>query len=88
MEEQGKLQYDALKQRADQTDGMNTMDEMDQEMPEGLAFSMAMNHNAINNCFNMSFDQRKRVIEESRTVTAKEDMTQLIDRIATNSFQG
>ena len=29
--------------KADPTDGMNKLDEMDLEMPEGLAFSMAMN---------------------------------------------
>ena len=33
-------------------------------------------------------DQRKKIIDESRTVAEKEEMTQLIDRIASNSFQG
>ena len=33
-------------------------------------------------------EQRKKIIDESRTVAEKEEMTQLIDRIASNSFQG
>ena len=74
--------------KADLTDGMNKLDEMDLEMPEGLAFSMAMNQKAMNNFCNMTPEQRKRVMDESRHVAEKEEMTQLIDRIASNSFQG
>ncbi len=74
--------------KADPTDGMNKLDEMDLEMPEGLAFPMAMNGKAMSNFSNMTVEQRKKIIDESRTVAEKEEMTQLIDRIASNSFQG
>lgn len=74
--------------KADPTDGMNKLDEMDLEMPEGLALSMAMNGKAMSNFCNMTVEQRKKIIDESRTVAEKEEMTQLIDRIASNSFQG
>ncbi len=74
--------------KADSTDGMNKLDEMDLEMPEGLALSMAMNGKAMSNFSNMTVEQRKKIIDESRTVAEKEEMTQLIDRIASNSFQG
>lgn len=74
--------------KADPTDGMNKLDEMDLEMPEGLALSMAMNGKAMSNFSNMTVEQRKKIIDESRTVAEKEEMTQLIDRIASNSFQG
>lgn len=74
--------------KADPTDGMNKLDEMDLEMPEELAFSMAMNGKAMSNFSNMTVEQRKKIIDESRTVAEKEEMTQLIDRIASNSFQG
>ena len=67
---------------------MNKLDEMDLEMPEGLALSMAMNGKAMSNFSNMTVEQRKKIIDESRTVAEKEEMTQLIDRIASNSFQG
>lgn len=74
--------------KADPTDGMNKLDEMDLEMPEGLALSMAMNGKAMSNFSNMTVEQRKKIIDESRTVAEKEEMAQLIDRIASNSFQG
>ena len=74
--------------KADPTDGMNKLDEMDLEMPEGLALSMAMNGKAMSNFSNMTVEQRKKIIDESRTVAEKEEMIQLIDRIASNSFQG
>lgn len=74
--------------KADPTDGMNKLDEMDLEMPEGLASSMAMNGKAMSNFSNMTVEQRKKIIDESRTAAEKEEMTQLIDRIASNSFQG
>ncbi len=75
------------KVKADPTDGMHTMKEMDLEMPEGLAFQLGMNQAAMKNYSNLSREERMKIMEEGKKVTAKEQMTQLVDRLATNSFQ-
>lgn len=58
------------------------------ELPEGLGFSMAMNEDAMLNYAKMSDEQRKKLIAESKMAKSKEEMSQLVDRIASNSFQG
>lgn len=58
------------------------------EMPEGLGFSMAMNEDAMVNFGKMTKEQRQKVITESKLAKSKNEMSQLVDRIATNSFQG
>lgn len=77
-----------IREKADPTKGMNTMDVMDEELPEGLAFQLGMNQRAMQNFSSMSVEERKRILEAGRQVAAKEEMTQLVDRIETNSFQG
>ena len=56
-------------------------------MPEGLGFAMAMNEEAMKNYANMTEEQRKRVLTESRLAKSRDEMSQLVDRIASNSFQ-
>lgn len=58
------------------------------EMPEGLGFSMAMNEEAMVNFGKMTKEQRRKVITESKLAKSKDEMSQLVDRIASNSFQG
>lgn len=64
------------------------MEDFKNEMPEGLGFSMAMNEEAMLNFARMSKEQRRRVITESQLAKSKDEMSQLVDRIASNSFQG
>ena len=63
------------------------MEDFKNELPEGLGFSMAMNEEAMLNFARMSKDQRQKVITESKLAKSKDEMSQLVDRIATNSFQ-
>lgn len=64
------------------------MEDFKNEMPEGLGFTMAMNERAMVNFARMTAEQRRKVITESRLAQSKDDMSQLVDRIAFNSFQG
>lgn len=63
-------------------------DDKNMQLPEGLGFSLAMNLEAMQNFSNLSEDEKKKVIAQSREVESKSEMSQLVDRIATNSFQG
>lgn len=60
------------------------MDDLRNEMPLGFAFSMAMNEKAMVNFGRMSEAQRQQVITESKKITSKHEMNQLVDRIAEN----
>lgn len=64
------------------------MDNFKNEMPEGLGFTMAMNEKAMTNFGKMTEEQRRKVINQSKLVNSKDEMSQLVDRIASNSFQG
>lgn len=64
------------------------MENRKNELPEGLGFSMAMNEDAMLNYAKMSDEQRKKLIAESKMAKSKDEMSQLVDRIASNSFQG
>lgn len=69
----------------DRTDtGSDTLDE---PLPEGLGFFMAMNQKAMMNFSNMTKDQRRKVITQSKLAKSKDEMSQLVDRIASDSFQ-
>lgn len=76
------------KRKADKTDGMNKLDEMDRVEPDGLAGVMKSEACPPEKFKRMSVEQRKHVMEESKSIAANEEMTQLIDRIETDSFQG
>ena len=64
------------------------MDDKMKEMPEGLAFSMAMNQRAMDNYARMTEEQKSKVVESARQVTTKQGMERLVDSIAENSFRG
>lgn len=57
------------------------------DIPMGLGFSIALNEKAMTNFGNMSEDQRQKVINQSKQVQSKDEMQQLVDQIATNSFK-
>ncbi len=63
------------------------MENFSNELPEGLGFTMAMNEKAMENFGKMSDEQRRKVITESRLMNTKDEMSQLVDRIASDSFQ-
>lgn len=63
------------------------MDNYKDDLPMGLGFSMAMNEDAMVNFGKMTKEQRRKVITESKLAKSKDEMSQLVDRIATNSFQ-
>lgn len=69
-------------------EGYRIMGDFKNEMPEGLGFSMAMNEKAMTNFGKMTEEQRRKVITESKLANTKDEMSQLVDRIASNSFQG
>ena len=62
------------------------MEDFKNKMPEGLGFSMAMNEKAMENFGRMTEEQRNRVIEESRQVSTKYEMNELVDKIALNEI--
>ena len=66
----------------------NQMDDKMKEMPEGLAFSMAMNQRAMDNFARMTEEQKSKVVESARQVTTKQGMERLVDSIAENCFRG
>ena len=59
-----------------------------EELPIGLGFSMAMNEEAMKKFANMTEEQKRNVITQSKLAASKDDMSQLVDRIASDSFQG
>lgn len=59
----------------------------EQDLPTGLAFSMAMNKQALTNYGKMTDEQRRAILTESRLAKSKDEMSQLVDRIASHSFQ-
>ena len=59
-----------------------------EELPIGLGFTMTMNEKAMKNFAEMTEEQKKKVITESKLAASKDEMSQLVDRIASNSFQG
>lgn len=74
----------------DKGDGMEIiMEKKDTEhdLPTGLAFSMAMNERALTNYGKMTEEQRRAIITESKLAKSKDEMSQLVDRIASHSFQ-
>ena len=62
--------------------------EQSEELPIGFGFSMAMNEEAMKKIANMTEEQKRNVITQSKLASSKDEMSQLVDRIATNSFQG
>ncbi len=64
------------------------MEDFKNGMPEGLGFTMAMNEKAMTNFGKMTDEQRRKIITESKLAKSKDEMSQLVDRIASNSFQG
>lgn len=52
-----------------------------EEVPIGLALSLAMNERAMDRFSSMSKNEKQSVIEESRQVKSKQDMEQFVDRI-------
>lgn len=63
------------------------MEDFKDDMPMGLGFSMAMNEDAMVNFGKMTEEQRRKVITESKLAKSKDEMSQLVDRIASHSFQ-
>lgn len=57
------------------------------EIPIGLGFSMAMNEKAMEKFANMSDEQKRNIITQSKQAQSKNEMSQLVDRIASDSFQ-
>lgn len=64
------------------------MENFKNDLPVGLGFSMAMNEQAMINFGKMSEEQRQKVISQSKQAKSKEEMSQLVDQIASNRFQG
>lgn len=62
-------------------------DNKNQALPEGLGFSLALSQDAMKNFSNMTDEQKRAVITESKLAQSKDEMGQLVDRIASNSFQ-
>lgn len=62
-------------------------DILEEPLPEGLGFSMAMNQKAIMKFSNMTKEERRNVITQSKLAKSKDEMSQLVDRIASDSFQ-
>ncbi|MGN0482163.1 MAG: hypothetical protein ACI4HI_01290 [Lachnospiraceae bacterium] len=58
-----------------------------EELPVGLAFSMAMHPKAMERFSTMTPEQKHRVVTESKLAQSKDEMSQLVDRIATDSWQ-
>ena len=64
------------------------MNEKEENLPDEIGFSMAMNTEAIKNFSDMTKEEQKKVVAESKMMNNTTDMDQLIDRIASNNFQG
>lgn len=68
-------------------DKMNTGNsERKEELPIGFAMGMAMNEEARNRYSNMSEERRKKVEENSRQVTSKYEMQELLRDVADGKF--
>lgn len=57
------------------------MEDRKTEMPIGLAFSMAMNEEALERFANMTETEKKEVEARSRQVHSKAEMERLVDEI-------
>lgn len=57
------------------------MEDRKSEMPIGLAFSMAMNENAMERFSSMTAEEKKEIEERSRHVHSKAEMEHLVDEI-------
>lgn len=51
-------------------------------MPEGLAFSMALNEQAMLNFSRMSESERDEIINRGKNVKSKKEMERFVDSIA------
>lgn len=60
---------------------------LEEELPIGFGLSLAMNEKAMNRFAQMDETQKKEVIEESRHVSTKREMEQLVNRIGEGSMR-
>ena len=56
-------------------------------MPEGLAFSMALNEQAMLNFSRMSESERDKIINRGKNVKSKKEMERLVDSIAEKNME-
>lgn len=54
----------------------------DMEIPEGLGFQMALNQSAMKTFSNMTVEEKSKIIEESKQVKTKQEMTDIIDKLS------
>lgn len=50
-------------------------------IPQGLGMALSRNGNAMNNFSHLSDDERKKLIELSRSVRSKQEMNRLVDKL-------
>ena len=58
------------------------------ELPGSPGFPTVTNENEMENVENMTEEQKRKLETERALAKSRDDMSQLVDRIATNSFQG
>ena len=56
-------------------------------IPQGLGMALSRNGNAMNNFSNLSDDERKKLIELSRSVRSKQKMNRLVDKLGNGKDQ-
>lgn len=54
---------------------------LEEELPIGFGFSLAMNEKAMKKFAKMDENQKSRVIEQSRHANSKHEMEQLVNKI-------
>ncbi len=56
------------------------------EVPIGLGYALAMNSSALEKFAQLSSEHRSKVIEESRSITTKQEMRQFVDNLNSRNW--
>ncbi len=56
-------------------------------IPQGLGMALSRNENAMNTFSNLNENERKRIVELSRSVRSKQEMNRLVDKLGNGKDQ-